>query len=286
MLIVVLWVLGLVSLAMGALVMESNHELRLGHVPLDLVQRQAIAQAGVQQAIRIVRQDTEQSPAVDSLQEPWATGQVDQQTQAFAGIHVGRGEFSVGRMRDGLFEPGLIDEERKLNLNTASADHLTRLIELVQPGVDAPAVAAAMIDWRDEAAGPVCPAPPDLTCHNGAFDSVEELRLVPNMTAELFTALQPYVTIYGSGQVNVNTASAIVLNAMGYPGEAIVEQRATQPFESYDGLAVTSTAFTVPVEAAVAHSSLTVSVAAVIDRAGCGQNPPPDARCILAWSVK
>ena len=283
MLIVVLWVMGLVSVAIGTLAVRSTHEVRLGRFPLEALQRRAIGQAGLEQAIRVIQQDTQDSPQTDTLQEPWATGRDAAHTAFFEGIGVGEGAFSVGRLEDGTFVPGLIDEERKLNLNVAAPEHIRRLIELVHPNdVDAQAVAAAIVDWRDEPVGPSCEGlnPP---CHNGLFESVDELRAVPDMTPELFAVLEPYVTIYGSGLVNVNTAPATVLSAMGYPGEELVERRKTQPFESYQGLAVTSSAFSVPVEAELAHGSGRLHLAAVIDRAGCVSPREPDKRCILAW---
>ena len=279
MLIVVLWVIGLVSLAMGTLTVRSTHELRLGRFPLESLQRQAIAQAGVQQAIRVIQQDTQVSPHLDTLQEPWATGEDEAHQQRLADVAVGDGTFSIGIWEAGLFHVGMIDEERKLNVNqaeVATPDVLRRLIGSVSTGkVDPQQIADAIVDWRDEGTTPASPCD-GLTpaCHNGFFDSVDELRLVPGMTPELFAALEPYVTVYGSsGQVNVNTAPAIVLNAMGYPGEELVEQRKTQPFESYDGLAVTSTAFTVPVDAKLTSSSSRTSLTAVINRAGCGPTP-------------
>ena len=276
MLIVALWVMGLVSVAIGALAARSTHEVRLGRFPLETLQRRAIAQAGLEQAIRVIQQDTQDRPRIDSLQESWATGRDTANATLFEHMSVGEGVFSVGDIEEATFIPGLIDEERKLSLNTAAPEHLRRLIELVHPdGVDAQAIAAAIVDWRDEPVGPSCEGlnPP---CHNGSFDSVDELRAVPGMTPTLFAAMEPYVTVYGSGAVNVNTASAVVLNAMGYPGEELVERRKTQPFESYAGLAVTSSAFTVPVKSELAHGFGLFHLRAVIDRTGK----------ILAWSTR
>ena len=250
--------------------------MRLGRFPLDGVQRTAIAQAGLQQALRIVAHDTAETPQIDTLQEPWATGRVDAQTTVFEDMPLGDGMFSVGRIEQETFVPGLIDEERKLPLNVAAPEHLRRLFELIQPeGVDPQALAEAIVDWRDEPSGAVCAAA-DPPCHNGPFESVQELRLVPGMTAAAFEAIAPYVTVYGSGAVNVNTASAMVLNAMGYPGDELVEQRKTQPFTAYPGLAVTSSAFTVPVQATLANRSIRLQLVAIVDRTGT----------ILSWSTR
>jgi general secretion pathway protein K len=287
MLVIVLWVMGLVSLAIGALVVRSSHELRLGRFPIEVLQRRAIAQAALEQAIRVIQQDTQESQ-IDTLEEPWASGHLSDETPLFEQIAVGQGMFSVGRIEQDIFMPGLIDEERKLNLNTALPAYLQNLIQLVGPeGSDAEAISAAIIDWRqhdEPEEGPFCEEanPP---CHNGPFDSVDELRLVPGMTPELFDALEPLVTVYGaSGTVNINTTEPNVLSAMGYDPEAIIQQRpyTTSP---YPNMGVSSSVFTVPVKARIDNSSLVMNIVAVIDRIGCQLDPPEHSRCILAWSV-
>jgi type II secretory pathway component PulK len=144
--------------------------------------------------------------------------------------------------------------------------------------VNAWQVAEAVIDWRT-AANPetgVC-AGQNPPCHDGPLASVDELRLVPGMTPELFSAIAPYVTIYGGPLPNVNTADPRVLRAWGLPDaqvDEIVTRRQTQPFDAYPGLSVQSTAFTVSVEAWLPTSSLRTRLQAVIDRDGH----------ILAWS--
>ena len=280
MLIVVLWVMGLVSVAVGSLTVHTTHALRLGRIPMESVQRDAIAQAALFQAIRVIQQDTAEHPQIDSLQEPWATGLDTSGRPLFESIAAGEGGFSVGRDEDGVFTVGLIDEERKLNLNTASAAALAQLI--TRAGVHGSAtpqvIADAIVDWRDQPDGATCQGRHP-SCHNGPLQTVDELRLVPGMTTELFDALQPYVTVYGSGAVNVNTAPAIVLDAMGCPGAALVAQRAT-PFASppptCPGSSVVSSAFTVPVQAWLSRSTIRVHRQAVVHRTGA----------ILAWQVQ
>ena len=282
MLIIVLWVMGLTSLAIGALTVRSTHELRLARIPLESVQRRAIAQAALQQAIRVIQQDTQGTPAVDTLQDAWATG-VEPSTnqQILQDVAVGSGRFSVGARSGEEFHVGMIDESRKLDLNKAGQDQLQRLIISVDAGgsSDAGKITQAILDWRDEPVGESCNKDQlGYECHNGPFDSVDELRLVPGMTPTLFDALEPYVTIYGSDAVNVNTAEPLVLKAAGLDDsqiDTILQQRdAKQPITSYPGWSVNSHAFTVPVESEVEHAAGRTRVQAVIDR---------DGR-VLAWS--
>ena len=48
------------------------------------------------------------------------------------------------------------------------------------------------------------------------YESMEELLLVKGMTPALLEQIRPYVTVYGSGQVNMNTAPREVLAALGF----------------------------------------------------------------------
>lgn len=264
MLVVVLWVMGLISMAVGSLALQADHALRLGHIPADVMQRSALARGAVAHAAALLARD---DPAVDHLQEPWATGE-EHGAQVLADVTVAGGTLSAV----------LTDEERKLQLNTAPESAARVLIESINlPEINASQVAAAIADWRDEPVGAACEGR-EPACHNAPFHTVDELRLVPGMTPELFAALEPYVTVYGSGLVNANTASIQVLDAMGCrPGAAIVALRDAAPFTApppaCPGSAVTSTAFTVSVDAVLTGGSAQSHLRAVVHR---------DGR-ILAW---
>ena len=278
-LIIVLWVMGLVSLAVGSLSLQSDHALRLARFPVESLQRRALAQAAVQQALVLMVRD---DATVDHLGEPWATGQ-DGEQSAMDQVAVGDGLFRVGATdADGTFTAGLIDEERKLDLRYASPQALQALVRHVgvEGSLTPEQIAEAIVDWRDEAIGAWCDEQQlGYACHNGLLDSVDELRLVPGITNELFSALEPYVTVYGQGAVNINTASAVVLDALGCSGEALVEARAgaTPPVlvpSACPGTVGVSSAFTVPVEAWLSDASSRTHLRAVIRRDGM----------ILAWS--
>ncbi|MDP3704136.1 MAG: type II secretion system protein GspK [Candidatus Omnitrophota bacterium] len=270
MLVITLWMIGIVSLAVGAVTTWSTHEMRLSRFPLEALQREAIAQAAVAQAIAVLTRD---EAVADHLQEPWATGDEAGQP-VLSNILVG----------SGVFTAELLDEQRKVHLNTSTEEVLRRLIEAVNvPGVNVRQIAEAIIDWRT-ASNPetgVC-AGQNPPCHDGPLASVDELRLVPGMTPELFDALAPYVTVYplAGAPVNINTAPAIVLDALNCPGggDDLVAQREAAAPPVLDpsacaGTGTQSTIFTVSVEAIVPPSSLTTRVRAVIDRNGH----------ILAW---
>lgn len=131
---------------------------------------------------------------------------------------------------------GVVDEERKININTANFSMLTALSEKVlrMPTDAAKELAAAMIDWRtkgnEELKGFYSqeyyqqlknPYPK----HDAPYQTIEELLLVKGMTKERFEALRPYVTVYGDGLVNINTASSVVLQCLGMSDELIDKLR-------------------------------------------------------------
>ncbi|GEM_PF-4405669 len=253
-LIIVLWIMGLLTAMTGAILVQSQHGLRLGAHPYAMLQRRAAADAAVYYALAVVRRDTEQPPpAVDHLEEPWATGTGDD-GPLFDEQPAGEARFAVGRRVDGAWVPGLIDEERKLNVNTASAFSLSAV--LTAAGDTAPGA------MTDEIVG------------RRPFFSIEELRLVPGMREEVFDAVAPWLTAHGAGQVNVNTAPAEVLNALGCPAAAVIAQRPylARP-DTCSATIVTSTVFTVPIETWIAPEGSRARWRAIVQR---------DGR-ILAW---
>lgn len=248
MLIVVAWILGLLAAAVGALVVESQQSLRLGAVPYAMLQRRAAADAAVYYALAVLRHDAEQAPGTDQLDEPWATG-IDQGQPLFDEVAAGAARFAVGRRVDGVWAPGLVDEERKLNVNTVSAFSLNHVLTAageLSPG----AVTEAIIARRP-------------------FFSIEELQLVPGMREEVFDAAAPWLTVYGAGLVNANTAPAEVLNALGCPAAAIIAQRPyTARPDTCPATTVTSAVFTVPIEAWIVPGGARAGWRAIVQRDG------------------
>ncbi len=148
----------------------------------------------------------------------------------FAQISLGRDQASVSYT---LFDQGLatevfgvVDEERKINLNTVGLITLQRLLERVLglQSDDANKLAQAIMDWRQWGDSQVAGFSSDEYYRNlqhpykkkeTAYEVPEELLLVQGITKDIYERLLPYVTIYGNGQVNINTVQAPVLFALG-----------------------------------------------------------------------
>lgn len=146
---------------------------------------------------------------------------------------------------------GMVDEESKVNINKADIQILKAVIQAAT-GVDdteAQALAASLIDWRDADSSLSIPlgSAEDSYYRNekypyeakdSPFEVLDEVRLVKGFNANIFEKLEKYITIYGSGRINVNTAGKTVLYAIGVPAgmlDKILDIRAGK-----DGIAGTT----------------------------------------------
>ncbi len=87
---------------------------------------------------------------------------------------------------------------------------------------------------------------PSYRTGNRQFRSVSELRLVAYMTPELYLAIEPFVTVWGDGSLNIQTAPARVLRTLNADdslqplseaeGEALVALRGEEGFENVQAL--------------------------------------------------
>ena len=192
-----------------------------------------IADAGLKQAIAELRR--EDRTEYDALNETWSDNPV-----LFQQVNIGHGEFSVcynyPNFYSGFEETryGLVDEERKLNLNTAGLDEIQRLITIVADfdETDAHRLAAAIVDWRDSDNKLSIPlgSAEDRYYRNlsnpyeakdAEFEVFEELLLVRWMSQEVLDKLKNYITIYSNGNINLNTAPGQILLALNLTDELV-----------------------------------------------------------------
>ncbi len=211
-LILVLWILSfLVLLGLGLAYTTSLDQKLVGY-QRDRLMALYLAKGGYYRALAELEQDP--TPQVDSYLDPWSHN-----PDAFQEAALGQGSFTVSYPLPGEDGSegvvyGVVDEDRKVNINTASQTVLLRL-----PGMT-DEIADSVLDWRaehrglGESLGKVKDRP---------FKVLEELLLVEGMTDEVFQALQPFITIYTDGKVNLNTAPQEVLKALGM-GEGLVNK--------------------------------------------------------------
>lgn len=219
--IIVLWallLLGALALAVAAYVQPL---LRVTSRFQRNTERFFIAKAGaVKTAVEMQKYATNSWQA---LNQPWANA-----INLSREISLGVGYFTrQGKVIDSDSErSGLIDEERKININTASFEILQNCLVLVGglSSSKAADIAAAIIDWRDvddnETPGGAESwyyelLTPPFRCKNSNFETMEELCLVKGVTPELFSIMADYFTVYGRGKVNINTACDEILKSVG-----------------------------------------------------------------------
>jgi general secretion pathway protein K len=151
-------------------------------------------------------------------EQPWASGSFSVQYPYYDAV---AGQIAT--------RYGLLDEESKININTAGRDVLVQLFISVftSDRQKAQDLADSILNWREFGRSNTTgfygddyylslddPYEPK----SGNFELIDELKLVHGITDEVFDAIYPYVTIYGDGMVNINTASRPVLMALGLDG--------------------------------------------------------------------
>ncbi len=155
----------------------------------------------------------------------------------FASIKVPEGNCEISYPLEddqtaGQLAYGLIDEERKINVNTADKIVLIRIIAdvLVLDDHYTELLAEAVYDWRQTGSSEIKGFSSDDYYANLKypypkkslpFELPDELLLVKGIDLARFEKLKNYLTVYGNGQVNVNTASKKVLMALGLTEEIV-----------------------------------------------------------------
>lgn len=129
---------------------------------------------------------------------------------------------------------GVIDEESKINVNTADKLTLQSIISQVLVVDDnyAEKLAESIYDWRQLGDSEIKGFTGDDYYSNLKFpypkkslpfEMPDELLLIKGMDRAKYEILRNFVTVYGNGQVNVNTASKQVLIALGL-NETVAEK--------------------------------------------------------------
>jgi type II secretory pathway component PulK len=211
-----------------------------------------IAEAGVKKAVLVAREEGRREGTYNALNGAWSNN-----PGSFRGIHVGGGSCDVGYAYTHAsselseFHYGLIDEERKININTIDVPALTRLcqVTLGLDEVDAQELAASLVDWRDEDSFLSIPlGSAEDSYYRGlryayeakdtGYEVLGEVLLVKGMTDERYEGIRHFITIYGDGKINVNTASREVFLALGIHPDLVRKLVAFRDGE--DGVAATA----------------------------------------------
>ena len=211
-LMVVLWILAFLVLLGLGLGYSTSIDQRLVSYQRDRLMALYLAKAGYFRALVEIEKDL--TPKVDSYLDSWAHNR-----EFFQEARLGEGTFTVGYpvlTGDGSEEVvfGVMDEDRKVDVNFASQAVLLRLPSMTDE------IADAVLEWRaehkklGEKFGEVKDKP---------FEVLEDIWLLEGMTPEAYQTLRPFITVYTDGKVNLNSAPREVLRALNM-GEELVDK--------------------------------------------------------------
>ncbi len=194
------------------------------------------------------------------------------------------------KIGSGTFSYTITDEDGKLNINSASIPQLRYVIK--KTGVDmndADTIVDSIIDWRDTNDFHMLNGAEEdyyqslampYSCKDAPFDIIDELLLVKGVTHEIFfgsdgeeerkyEGIEQYLTPWGSGKINVNTAPEIVLETVFGSTVAanIISQRKISPI-SYpaDGGIVMSSFFTVTSTGTIGEGKIKRTIKIILEK--------------------
>ncbi len=136
----------------------------------------------------------------------------------------------------------LEDENTKLNVNSLIRPNgttddralasLQKLFEYLNINTD---LALEIADWIDPDSEPRLSGSEDYA-KNSFLWSVDELKLIPGVTKDIFDKISPFVTVFGNSLININTAKLPVLVSLHKDmtetlAERIIDYRSSTPFE-------------------------------------------------------
>lgn len=232
-LILALWILGFLSLLAVSLGVGIRQRITLLERLESRDKLQLIAESGIRKAIVLLNHDIKQSEGQFTLEvkafrfnnekEFGSIALKDGTAEVSYEYHDGPGYLAVKKF-------GMIDEESKINVNKATEIILRSLMKNVLSLDDTKAhdLAQAIVDWREYTEGEIEGFYSESYYENLAdsypvkkadFELIDELLLVEGFNSSTFEDLRPYLTVYGDGGVNINTASRPVLMALGMEGE-------------------------------------------------------------------
>ena len=299
-LLAVLLVLTLLAVVVTELAFSARLEASMVRSYRDGVLGRHLAEAAVQQAIREIATPA-QVTALDETGQlvfyralPGQTTPTRLPALPRARVALGPGEFSYR----------VADESARLSLNAGRVDQLGRLLEaLGVERTERDVITDSLQDWRDAddlhrlhgaESDFYLALPVPYRARNAGLQHEAELLQIRGVTPELYAGngerpgLGELVTAAAVSTVNLNTASPLVLEALGLSDAEIadaVQTRVRTPYPSVPGrfagrgLTVVSSVFRIEAEGRVA-GVVRSRVVAVVQR---GRRNEPLQVTILSW---
>jgi general secretion pathway protein K len=241
-LVAVLLVLALIGILGAEFAYSMRLEARAALAFKEGIVGMHLAEAAVQSALReLVGQGTLVAPGEDGLLTFYTS----------AGIAVPRLPRDKVAATGGQYSYRITDESARINLNGGPTTRIDRLLQVlkIEKG-DRDVISASLQDWRDrndtfrlngaESDDYYLKLPVPYRARNGNLESINELLQIKGVTPALFRGtserpgLAEFVTVApGANQININTASAIVLEALDFSNAEIAEILARRQLVPY-----------------------------------------------------
>jgi general secretion pathway protein K len=290
-LISVLLTLALLALVVTQFVFTMRLEASMARSYRDSVLAEHLVEAGVQQAVReILGQAQIVAPDADGQLVFYRALAGQTQPQRMATLP--RGRVPLGR---GEFSYRITDEAARLNINAAPQARLDRLLAALGVGrSERDVINDSIQDWRDgdelrrlngaESDDTYLRSPVPYRARNGNIQDVAELRQIRGVSPSLYagTAEHPglgdLLTAINLGSVNLNTAAAPVLSALGFSDAEVSDVLSTRSRTPYvtlparfagRGVVVETATFRIEAEGAIPGSPKS-RVVAIVQRGGRG----------------
>ena len=256
-LLVTIWMLIILSVLAVGVGHRNSIGVKLSRYSIDRLKAYYIAKAALQMVAGGLEKDVNN---YDTFYECGLSLESDQTPEEiFKDVPLAEGYYTVSYKKHFQQEPrvlyGLIDEERKININALnyySDIALEKLLMLLDVDSEtAKTIASSVVDWHDSDSNVTnigygaeddyyMGLEKSYHCKNFRFESLEELLLIKGVSKEIFLKIKDYLSIYPltvtALKVNVNTADRIVLQALARSGADLDANPQTGPEEA-DGLA-------------------------------------------------
>lgn len=257
-LVVCIWIVIILVLLALSIGRRASFEARILRYHLDRSQAFYIAQSGLERMY--LEKARDEDKAYDSLSDSWSNKLKEDGSPEFKDFVLGSGKFEIqysyheskNKKPKKLY--GMQDEQSKININMivtesgVSNDLLAEFLSLIKDILDyddrqAQELVDKFIDWVDyddnkREYGKEDYSDAALSAKNKPLSRLEELLMIDGFNLDIFNKLSNYITIYGDGKININTAPKEVLTALGLSEESaqdIIDYRNGSDMEAATG---------------------------------------------------
>jgi len=234
-LIVCIWIVIILVLLALSIGRRVSFEARILRYHLDRSQAFYIAKSGLERIYLEKAEDEHEK--YDSLSEAWSNKLKEDLSPEFKDYALGSGKFEIqysyyeSKDKEPKKLYGMQDEQSRININmivtesSVNNDLSAEFVRLVSDVLDydkqqAEELVDKFIDWVDYDDNKMEYGKEDysdlaISAKNKPLNRLEELLMIDGFDLDIFNKLGKYLTIYGEGKINLNTAPKEILAALG-----------------------------------------------------------------------